>query len=151
MRHRIAPLATYPIKRLRKASRLTQDDLAEAAGVSVFIVRGYDQGKRNPNDEQRAAIAKVPGVPPEVLTDPGITNSNEAFHFIREFAHIYQLAPQMDNISPIITEDGNLPTSGLPKRPSLMKLFKGWHFAWIELKETGDAEKYLDWQDHYEG
>lgn len=145
------PTLGETLKRLRKASGLTQDDLAEAAGVSIFTVRGYEQGKRTPNDEQRVAIAKVLGVPPEVLTDFGITNPNEAFHFLREFARIYYMAPQMGNIGPIIVEDRDLITIGLPKRPSLKKLLKDWYFAWIEFQETGDAEKYQNWQDHYEG
>lgn len=72
-----------------------------------------------------------------MLTDFGITNPNEAFHFLREFAHIYYMAPQMGNIGPIIEEDRNL--IGLPKRPSLKKLLKDWHFAWVEFQETGDA------------
>ena len=91
------------------------------------------------------------GVPPEVLTDFGITNPNEAFHFLREFAHIYYMAPQMGNIGPIIAEDRDLITVGLPKRPSLKKLLRDWYFAWVEFQETGDAEKYQNWQDHYEG
>ena len=86
-----------------------------------------------------------------MLTDFGITNPNEAFHFLREFAHIYYMAPQMGNIGPIIAEDRNLIYIGLPKRPSLKKLLKDWYFAWIEFQKTGDAEKYQNWQDHYEG
>ncbi|WP_165043603.1 MULTISPECIES: helix-turn-helix transcriptional regulator [unclassified Adlercreutzia] len=36
------------VKRLRKASGITQEELADAAGVSVFSVRSYEQGKRTP-------------------------------------------------------------------------------------------------------
>ena len=57
----------------------------------------------------------------------------------------------MGNIGPIIAEDRDLITVGLPKRPSLKKLLKDWYFAWVEFQETGDAGKYQDWQDHYEG
>lgn len=139
------------LKRLRKASSLTQDDLAAAAGVSVFTIRGYEQGKRTPNDEQRVFIAKTLGVAPEVLTDFGITNPNEAFHFLMEFAHIYYMAPQTSNLGPVIAEDRKLLKAGLPKRPELAKLLGDWHFAWIDFQKTGDTEAYQDWQDHYEG
>ncbi|WP_169726176.1 helix-turn-helix domain-containing protein [Atopobium fossor] len=139
------------VKRLRSACGLTQDDLAMAAGVSVFTVRGYEQGKRTPNDEQRVAIAKALDVPPEVLIDFGITNPNEAFHYLMEMTHVYYMTPQMGIIGPVIADDRNLIRIGLPKRPSLDKLFHDWYFAWVELQETGDTKKYQNWQDHYEG
>lgn len=57
--------------------------------MSVFAVRCYEQGKRTPNDERRNALAKALDVPPEVLIDFGITNSNEAFRYLVEIVHVY--------------------------------------------------------------
>lgn len=51
----------------------------------------------------------------------------------------------------VIADDRSLIKTRPPKRPSLDKLFYGWHFAWIEFRETGDAKKCQNWQDHYEG
>lgn len=65
------------LKRLRLASELTQSDLADAADVSVFTVRAYEQGKRMSNDERRLATARAFGVPEEVLTGCDIRNVNE--------------------------------------------------------------------------
>ncbi|WP_165043605.1 MULTISPECIES: hypothetical protein [unclassified Adlercreutzia] len=90
-------------------------------------------------------------MPPEVLIDFGITNPNEAFHYLMELAHIYYMAPQMRSIGPVIAMDENLIAIGLPKRSDLTKLLGDWHVAWIEFQETGDAAAYQYWQDHYEG
>lgn len=51
----------------------------------------------------------------------------------------------------VIANDRSLIKIGLPKRPSLDKLFHDWHFAWIEFQETGNAKKHQSWQDYYEG
>lgn len=138
------------LKRLRLTSGLTQSDLADAAGVSVFTVRAYEQGKRAPNAAQRKAIAKALGVPVETLVDFGITDPNEAFHFLIEMAHIYYLSPKRIGDEIVLCEY-ELYKEGLPVRPSLNKLFGDWHFACVDLQETGNNAVYQDWQDHYEG
>ena len=51
---------------------------------------------------------------------------------------------QMDDIGPLVTEAGKSNHRRLIQEQSLGKLLKGWHFAWVELQETGDAEKYQD-------
>lgn len=138
------------LKRLRLASELTQSDLADAADVSVFTVRAYEQGKRAPNAVQRKAIAKALGVPVETLVDFGIEDPNEAFHFLIEMAHIYYLKPKRIGDEIVLCEY-ELYKEGLPVRPSLDKLFRDWYFALVELNETGDKAAYQNWQDHYEG
>lgn len=138
------------LKRLRVAAGLTQSDLADAAGVSVFAVRAYEQGKRTPNSAQRKAIAGALGVPAETLTDFGITDPNEAFHFLIEMAHIYYLNPQRIG-DEIVLCKYPMYKEGLSIRPSLDKLFGGWFFACVDLEETGDKVAYQDWQDHFEG
>lgn len=144
------PTPGETLKRPSRASGLTQNVLADASGISIFSIRGYEQGKRIPNDAQRIAIAKALGVPPEVLTDFGVTNPDEVFRFLRELAHTCYMVPQMGNIGSIIAEDRNMITIGLSKRPSLEKLLKNWYFARVEFQITGDAEKCQDWQDRYE-
>lgn len=139
------------MRRLRAASGLTQADLAEAAGVSVFTVRAYEQGKRTPNDEQRIAMAKALGVPAEVLLDFGITNPNEAFHYLMEIAHVFYLTPKRVGERIVLVNDVDLRADGLPARPNLEKLFGEWYFAWVEFRESGDVNTYQNWQDHYEG
>lgn len=77
------------VERLESTCELTQDDFTEAADASIFTVCGHEQGKRTPNDEQRTAIAKAPGVPPKALIAFDSTNSNEAFHYLMERTHVY--------------------------------------------------------------
>ncbi|MDD5924970.1 helix-turn-helix domain-containing protein [Ellagibacter isourolithinifaciens] len=138
------------VKRLRKAAGMTQGQLAKKSGASVFTVRAYEQGKRAPNEEQRAVIAKALGVPVETLTDFGISNPNEAFHFLMEAAHIYYLAPRRIGDAIVLCTRNDMYMEGLPKRPSLDKLFGDWFYARVDFQETGDSDAYQYWQDHYE-
>ncbi len=139
------------LKRLRKAAGMTQGQLAKKSGASVFTVRAYEQGKRTPNEEQRAAISQALGVPVETLSDFGIADPNEAFHFLMEAAHIYYLAPRKIGDVTVLCACNDMYMEGLPKHPSLDKLFGDWYFARVEFQETGDADAYQYWQDHYEG
>ncbi len=138
------------VKRLRKAAGMTQGQLAKKSGASVFTVRAYEQGKRAPNEEQRAATAKALGVPVETLTDFGISNPNEAFHFLMEAAHIYYLAPRRIGDAIVLCTRNDMYMGGLPKRPSLDKLFGDWFYARVDFQENGDSDAYQYWQDHYE-
>lgn len=106
-------------------------------------IRAYEQGKRTPNDEQRTVIAKALGVPQEVLNDFGITGANAAFHYLMELAHIYSLRPKCVGNLVVLAHAGR-------KKP-LNKLFKDWHFAWVELQEDGNCEAYQGWKDGYRG
>lgn len=139
------------LKRLRKAARMTQGQLAKNSGASVFTVRAYEQGKRTSNEKQRSAIAQALGVPAETLSDFGIANPNEAFHFLTEAAHIYYLAPRKIGSVAVLCTCNDMCMGGLPERPSLDKLFGDWHFAYVDYQETGDSGAYQYWQDHYEG
>ena len=137
------------MKRLRVAAGLTQSDLADAAGVSVFAIRAYEQGKRTPNSAQRKAIARALGVLGETLIDIGITDPNEAFYFLMEMAHIYHLSSKCIGDEIVLCEYP-MYKEGLPIRPSLDKLFGGWFFACVDLEETSDEATCQDWQDHFE-
>jgi transcriptional regulator with XRE-family HTH domain len=50
------------IKRLRAAAGLTQETLAEAAGVPVWTLRGWEQDRRTPSLEGFIALADGLGV-----------------------------------------------------------------------------------------
>ena len=133
------------LKRLRKRAGMTQGALADAAGISVFTVRAYEQGKRMPNDEQRLAIAKVLGVPEEVLTGYDIRNANEAFNYLLELHHIFGGWASMINGKPAWQ------LSDMRGHRKLGKFVNDWNFACAELKSAGDKGAYQDWKDHYEG
>lgn len=48
----------------------TEADLAARLGVATSVVRGWEEGRSDPNDRQLAVVARVLGVPEQVLTDP---------------------------------------------------------------------------------
>lgn len=61
----------------RAARHMTQQHLAQAAAVSLSMVRKIEQGTREASDQVLVSISDVLGVPPERLTDeaPGRTDS----------------------------------------------------------------------------
>lgn len=44
------------IREMRKARRLSRQDLAESSGVSMYSIRAYEQGRRKPKQETTEAI-----------------------------------------------------------------------------------------------
>lgn len=133
------------LQRLRRRAGMIQGALANAAGISVFTVRAYEQGKRMPNDEQKLAMAKAFGVPKEVLTGYDIRNANEGFNYLLELHHIFGGWASMIDGKPAWQ------LSDMRGHRKLGKFVNDWNFACIELKSTGDKDAYQDWKDHYEG
>ena len=133
------------LQRLRRSAGMTQGALADAANISVFTVRAYEQGKRMPNDEQRLAMAKAFGVPKEVLTGYDIRNANEGFNYLLELHHIF------GGWASMIGDKPAWQLSDMRGHRKLDKFVNDWNFAWVELKSTGDKDAYQDWKDHYEG
>lgn len=124
---------------------MTQGALADAAGISVFTVRTYEQGKRMPTDEQRFAMAKALGVPDMVLTGYGIRNANKDFNYLLELHHIF------GGLASTIDGKPAWRLSDMLRRRKLNKFVGDWNFAHVELKRTGDKDAYQNWKDHYEG
>lgn len=90
-------------------------------------------------------------MPVETLSDFGIADPNEAFCFLVKPAHIYYLAPRRIGDATVLCACNDMYMGGLPERPSLDKLFGVWLYARVNFQETGDADAYQYWQDHYEG
>ena len=57
------------IKEKRKASVLTQSQLAELSGVAVITIRQYESNKRKPRADQLRSIASALGVTVDYLLD----------------------------------------------------------------------------------
>lgn len=57
------------LRRLRKAAGLTQEELAERAGVHRTEIGLLEHGKRRPGLEMLVKLAGSLGVPPEELTE----------------------------------------------------------------------------------
>jgi len=62
-RKKPAELFAKRIRELRKQKRMTQDDLADALGISKFTVCGWERGLRCPEYSTVAALADFFGVP----------------------------------------------------------------------------------------
>lgn len=65
------------LKRLRKAARLTQAQLAEAVGVAVGTVNKWEQGKQGLAGRNLTKVAKALGVTMEALSGPTENVSRE--------------------------------------------------------------------------
>ena len=137
------PTLGETLKRLRRASGLTQEGLAEAAEVSLPAICAYEQGKRTPTDEQRQAMAKALGVPEEVLTDFGIYDPNTGWHFLMELAQIYGMRPVREGKLIVLTHIG--------RTKPLDPFFREWAERFETHIVRGFGDGYEDWKDHYEG
>lgn len=141
----LEPIVDIDAVGITSSSGYMEYDLADAASISVFTVRAYEQGKRMPNDEQRLAVAEALGVPEEVWTAYDIRNANEGFNYPLELHHIFGGYASMIGGKPAWQLSDRL------GRSKLDKFVSDWNFAWVELQSTGDKAAYQDWKDHYEG
>jgi DNA-binding XRE family transcriptional regulator len=63
------PTFAERLQHLRERAGLTQQQLAEASGVNVWTIRGYEQGRREPNWKGAIQLAKALKVKVEVFAD----------------------------------------------------------------------------------
>lgn len=64
------------VQKLRKANKLTQEELATLCGVSVKILSEYENGKGNPSLATIAALIKAFRVSADVFFKPDIDTEN---------------------------------------------------------------------------
>jgi len=58
---------TSHLRELRDRASLSQEELAERAGVSRATIADLELGKRNPQPKTRRKLAAAPGVEPREL------------------------------------------------------------------------------------
>jgi DNA-binding XRE family transcriptional regulator len=63
------PTFAERLQQLRDKAGLTQQQLADASGVNVWTIRGYEQGRREPNWKGAIQIAAALRVPVEAFAD----------------------------------------------------------------------------------
>jgi DNA-binding XRE family transcriptional regulator len=57
------------LQQLREKAGLTQKQLADASGVNVWAIRGYEQGRREPKWKVAIQLARALGVTVEAFAD----------------------------------------------------------------------------------
>src|SRR5262245_56438500 len=57
------------LQQLREKAGLTQEQLAERSGVKLWTLRGYEQGRREPNWKAALCLAVALGVAAEAFAD----------------------------------------------------------------------------------
>jgi transcriptional regulator with XRE-family HTH domain len=61
------PTFGQKLQELRENAGLTQQQFACASGVNVWTIRGYEQGRREPNWKMAITLAGALGVPVEIF------------------------------------------------------------------------------------
>ena len=83
--------------------------LAEKAGLSLFTLRSYEQGKRMPRTKQMEALCEALGVTSTALTRHYFGSPNQAMHYLFAIARAANLMPENDqNAGPRLRTQGNM-------------------------------------------
>lgn len=77
------------LKTLRKGRKLTQDQIADAFGISRGAVSNYEIGRRRPNIQELQAFAKFYGVPLDYFGEEE-TQKDELFDLLSRAKVIFQ-------------------------------------------------------------
>ena len=97
------------LKDMRRIRGLNQEELAEKAGLSLFTLRSYEQGKRMPRSRQMEALCEALSVTSTALTRHYFGSPNQAMHYLFAIAGAANLTPDNDEeASPRLRTQGNM-------------------------------------------
>lgn len=97
------------LKDMRRIRGLNQEELAEKAGLSLFTLRSYEQGKRMPRAKQMEALCEALGVTGAALMRHYFGSPNQAMHYLFAIAGAANLTPENDeNAGPRLRTQGNM-------------------------------------------
>lgn len=97
------------LKDMRRIRGLNQEELAEKAGLSLFTLRSYEQGKRMPRAKQMEALCEALSVTSTALTQHYFGSPNQAMHYLFAIAGAANLTPDNDEeASPRLRTQGNM-------------------------------------------
>lgn len=95
------------LKDMRRIHGLNQEELAEKAGLSLFTLRSYEQGKHMPRAKQMEALCEALGVTSTALTRHYFGSPNQAMHYLFAMAGAANLTPENDqNAGPRLRNTG---------------------------------------------
>jgi transcriptional regulator with XRE-family HTH domain len=63
---------------------MTQEQLADGSGISIWTLRGYEQNRREPNWKAALKVAKARGVTLEAFADCISLHDDDAHHHARQ-------------------------------------------------------------------
>ncbi len=97
------------LKDARRLSGMTQEELAEKAGISMFTLRSYEQGKRLPREKQMEAICDALGITECALSRHYFGSPNQAMHHLFSLAKAANLTSENDaEAGPRLRTQGNM-------------------------------------------
>lgn len=97
------------LKDMRRIRGLNQEELAEKAGLSLFTLRSYEQGKRMPRAKHMEALCEALGITSTALTRHYFGSPNQAMHYLFAIARAANLTPENDeNSGPRLRTRGNM-------------------------------------------
>lgn len=97
------------LKDARRLSGMTQEELADKAGISMFTLRSYEQGKRLPREKQMEAICEALGITECALSRHYFGSPNQAMHLLFSLANAANLTPENDaEVGPRLRTQGNM-------------------------------------------
>lgn len=97
------------LKDMRRIRGLNQEELAEKAGLSLFTLRSYEQGKRMPRAKQMEALCEALSVTSTALARHYFGSPNQAMHYLFAIAGAANLTPENDqNAGPKLRTQGNM-------------------------------------------
>lgn len=96
------------LKDARRFAGLTQEQLADESGISMFTLRSYEQGKRMPRKKQKEALCEALGLSDAGLEFHYFGSPNQAMHYLFAIAKASNLTPVGDEeLGPILRTNGN--------------------------------------------
>lgn len=106
------------IRHFRKIRHLTQKELGEKVGLSEPAIRHYENGIRNPSEEQLEAISKALGISVDSLREYDIETAREALELLFRLEDEFGLYPTSSETYEIDVKN--------KKAPKLVAATKTW-------------------------
>lgn len=99
------------LKDMRRIRGLNQEELAEKAGLSLFTLRSYEQGRRMSRNKQLSAICEALVITSTALTRHYFGSPNQAMHYLFTIAGAANLTLENDEHSSprLRTRENHLP------------------------------------------
>lgn len=140
------------LKEERLYAGLTQEELAEKSGISMYTLRSYEQGKRMPKEKQMEALCDALGISKDALKYHYAGSPNQAMHNLFALAASTYLTPVDDaDMGPILRTNGNWVEWAIVRfaeeedkvliNPSMRDLQEFWHWR-NEFDVTSNEEEF---------